>query len=119
MSGQTNSENFMVSEALKNKIDPDNFSLSKGSASRNNRKKDMIDEVRLCHPDSPADLFFPLFSWSEDSVTIISPFPQLEKFINPVADGISFSLFDKTKTVKSTSAVKKDGEWYVTLFLRT
>jgi hypothetical protein len=118
MSGQSSSENFLVSEALKNKIDPDSFSLSRGRARRDNRKKDMIDEVRLCHPDSPSDLFFPLFGWSEDSVTIIVSFSQLEKFINPIADGVSFSLFDKTKTVKSTSAVKKDGEWYVTLFLR-
>ena len=117
MSGQANSENFLVSEAIKNKIDPDSFSLPKGRSRRDNRKKDMFDEVRLCHPNSSTDLFFPLFGWSEDSVTIIVSFSQLEKFINPVADGVSFSLFDKTKTVKSTAAVKKDGEWYVTLFL--
>tara|TARA_A100001515_G_scaffold136529_1_gene128366 strand:+ start:819 stop:1184 length:366 start_codon:yes stop_codon:yes gene_type:complete len=120
MSGQHNSENFLVSDSLKDIIGPDSL-VSTPSSTKDKKTSTItnsLDEVKLIHPDVEDELFFPLFGWSEKSVTVISSVAHLGIFSNPVNSEICFSLFDKQHKIRSTTAIKKDGEWYVTLFLR-
>lgn len=118
MSGQNNSENFLVSDSLKSVIDPD--SLGVPSRKKGSKRLDTfheIDEINLSHPAAADGLFFPLIAWSEESVTVIVSLSHLEKFVNPVDCEVTFSLFERLYRVESTSAVKRDGDWHVTLFL--
>jgi hypothetical protein len=118
MSGQHNSENFLVSDSLKGVIDQDSFSSSSARKKKSSKRASLdLEEVELSHFSSDEDLFFPLYGWGESSVTIISPASHLSKFSNPVDSNTTFSLFGKTSCISRTSAVKKDGEWYVTLFV--
>ena len=117
MSGQHKSENFLVSDSLKDLVDEDSFVAKPPRKNRSSKDASILfDEVMLNDASASKDLFFPLFAWTKVSVTIVSPPSHLSKFFNPVDDKTTFTLFGKTQNIMSTTAVKKDGEWYVTLF---
>ena len=108
---QYESDSFFVSDSLKGLIDPASLEASSESSEK---LESAGDQVVLQYLDSFS--LYPLSAWTQDSLTVVVPVSHLKKLVYVKSDTIKIDLFGNEKTVSHTWAVKKEGEWHVTLF---
>jgi len=106
-----NAESFFVSDQLKERFD-------ESCAEKKPRKVDLTanDEAQFSLGDST--YAYDITAWSDYSATLEVPVLHLHHFANPLPPDAYLTLFGAAKNCKSTSAIKKDGAWQVTVVFR-
>ena len=125
---QDDNRHVLISEELQGRIDTDQlFRKSRHDNTRvshphpENQEADDTypDQVTVAFSDLPFPCVYSLASWQSDSVTIIVPPAHLSRFFNLQHSFAEMTIFDSEFLCVDSYARKKDGEWFVTIFVRS
>jgi len=77
------------------------------------------DQATIIFSSLPYPCKYQLSAWSSDSVTVIVPPSHLERFFSLRGVCADMILFGETFLCVDSQARKKDGDWFVTISLRS
>ena len=123
---QDSNSHVFISEELQGRIDTSQLIKEESTESLETVDQNPSIESAEC-PDQAAftfsDLAFPCFyrlsAWQSDTVTIVVPPSHLERFFDLHHRPAEMTLFGEEFFCVDSRARKKDGEWFVTITLRS
>ena len=125
---QDSNSHVLISEELQGRIDTEqlfkksfasNGELSQPDAKNQDEDDAYPDQVTLIFKDLPFPCVYSLAAWQSDSVTIIVPPSHLSRFFDLQRSFADMIIFDNNFLCVDSFARKKDGEWFVTIFVRS
>ena len=116
-SDQISNDHFFMSEDLEGRLDPSTLIRAPANVPpRSSRETRLADEVSITFMEGDGTFSYPLVSWGKDYITVEVPAAHLSKFFEPSASEFNIDLFNSTLVGLRTTAKKKDGDWFVTIF---
>ena len=113
------SDSFFVSESIKERIDADAFTRDpRKKALIPDQPKEFAEEAVYFWDSDSEGVNCPLAGWSELGITLEVPLSHLHKFYDVQDLDATVQIFDTLVPVVSTTAIKDEGVWLVTLALQ-
>ena len=121
-----NNSHVFISEELQDRIDTnqlfdkvDKKDLGAEAEAASDRSNEYSDQATFIFSKQAFPCVYRLAAWQSDTVTVVVPPPHLERFFDLREECAEMILFGKNFLCVDSFARKKDGDWLVTIFLRS
>ena len=122
---QGSNSHVFISEELQDRLDTNQLFRSPEPSKKNvkpnedSEEKNHPDQVTIFFKDTAFPCVYDLTAWQSETVTVLVPPAHLARFFDLHYTCAEMTLFDKDFLCVDSVARKKDGDWFVTIFLRS